>query len=370
MECSERILFVDDDRDVCTAFARTLTPRGFTLDVANGHDEAVEKAKNAVYAVIATDYRMPKVDGLALIDELRFLQPTATYMLISGECDLELALQAVNGYGLSYVIPKPWEAEDLVSLVRRSIEAHSERVASLAVQESAVHNARRVEGQKEALAVAMGNVRSDVVYTLFGALQVKDTQAASHSVRVSVYARLLAQALGIKKDEAVAIEQAALLHEIGKLALPDSGGASADDAAPWAQLSVRILQSSASLREVREIVEQVHERWDGEGVPGRVPGERIRLGARVIAVADALDTLVKQGDRNMNIERALQDLAAQSGAAYDPDIVSALTALVRRQDASQLSSALSGSVGALVFEPLDADGVSPQHAPQVGPINP
>jgi len=105
---TERVLFIDDEAAVLRSFARVLGKEDVDVDLAENARTALEFAGSNEYAVIATDYRMPDRDGLDLIPDLRDLQPHATYMLVSGECDLNLAKRAVNDLSVAFVITKPW----------------------------------------------------------------------------------------------------------------------------------------------------------------------------------------------------------------------------------------------------------------------
>jgi len=142
MQETERILFVDDDAAVRGAFKRSLRHHGFEIDLADGHQEALAKVEVNNYAVIAVDYRMPVMNGLELAQVLRKKQTDATYVLISAECDLELAVEAVNEYLVSFVIPKPWYAEELASILKRSLEGYWERAAQRALAKSLLDSRR------------------------------------------------------------------------------------------------------------------------------------------------------------------------------------------------------------------------------------
>src|SRR4051812_46993867 len=96
MAATERVLFIDDDAPVRAAFARALRSTGLQIDLAESPHAALLLAETTAYAMIAVDYRMPEMNGLDLISELQRKQPHAIYAVVSGECDLDLALEAVN----------------------------------------------------------------------------------------------------------------------------------------------------------------------------------------------------------------------------------------------------------------------------------
>lgn len=132
----ERILFVDDEPDILRAFQRTLSRTQYAVDVASDAWSAMKLAKRNTYAVIATDYMMPGLNGFDVADELRHLQPDATYILISGNCDLGLTLDAVNEHSLSFVIPKPWSADGLITTLNRAFELYWEKSTSRKISQT------------------------------------------------------------------------------------------------------------------------------------------------------------------------------------------------------------------------------------------
>lgn len=138
----EKILFVDDDASIRAAFRRTLRGMGFDVDLAEGSEAAQVLAANAAYAIVVTDFRMPGEDGLDVIDKLRPLLPDSTFVLMSAELDLQLAMDAINEHAVSFVVRKPWDREELMSTLKRAVELHWERVAQRHVQQAAAQQAR------------------------------------------------------------------------------------------------------------------------------------------------------------------------------------------------------------------------------------
>jgi len=124
---SNKILYIDDDIFVARALARWLRFYQFEIDIAENDTQAREFVKNNLYAVIATDFRMPGVNGLELIADLRALQPHASYVLVSGDMDESLAQIAAEIYKVSAIMTKPWDADDIVPLLERSVRDYIQR---------------------------------------------------------------------------------------------------------------------------------------------------------------------------------------------------------------------------------------------------
>jgi putative nucleotidyltransferase with HDIG domain len=284
---------------------------------------------------------MPKVDGLQLISELRQVQPHATYMLVSGECDLELAMEAVNEHAVAYVITKPWDTNELGSMLKRGIEAYQERKWQSAVQRNIVETSRNLQDQKKRLEEALGRSETLMAEMLLNALDLRDHETRAHCRRVSAYALLLAQELGLRGHALVSIQQGALLHDVGKLGVPDSillkpGPLTEEE---WqvmrqhSELGAKMLDGFESLHGARDIVLQHHERWDGSGYPAGLSGTEICLGARIFSVADTIDAMLSDRPyrKALTFAQVYAEVTKNAGKQFDPDVVEAFKRIERHQ---------------------------------------
>ncbi|MDW7981450.1 MAG: GAF domain-containing protein [Thermomicrobium sp.] len=177
------------------------------------------------------------------------------------------------------------------------------------------------------------------VEALAAAIDAKDPATHDHSRRVARLARLVAEHLALKKEEIDEIELAALLHDIGKLAVPDQILTKPDrlDTSEWALVRLHpvvgadILAGHPRLERIVPLVRAHHERWDGQGYPDGLRGEEIPIGAAVIALADAFDTMIS--DRPYRPARPLADAIAElrrhRGRQFHPRVVDAFLAALR-----------------------------------------
>lgn len=333
MEHAERILFIDDDAPVRLAFKRSLRGRGLAIDLASGAEEARQLMAANTYGVIATDYRMPKVNGLELVEEMQREQPDATYILVSGECDLDLALQAVNEHHISYVICKPWDTEELATVLKRSLEAYWERAGQRQLQENMVQSSRALEQQKARFAEAVAQAEAALTDALIASLELRGHETENHCRRVAAYALMIAQEMGIRGRMLNSIERGALLHDVGKIGIPDALLLKKGPLTPeeWkvmkthTQIGAQLLDGFESMAGARQVVAQHHERWDGTGYPASLEGEQICLGARIFAVADTLDALLSERPYRPSYDEAyaVAEIKRCSGTQFDPQVVEA-----------------------------------------------
>ncbi|GEM_PF-3410944 len=204
--------------------------------------------------------------------------------------------------------------------------------------------AAQLEAQRQTLEQANRTLRAFSEATLMGwsrVLDLRDHETEEHSARVTALTVRLAQAMGIEAEELEQIRQGAMLHDIGKIGVPDAilrkAGALADD--EWAvmrrhpELAYNLLAPIGFSRPVLEIAYYHHERWNGSGYPAGLAGEQIPLAARIFAVVDVWDALCSDRPyrRAWSQERALRYLKAHAGTLFDPRVVQAFCALIEHE---------------------------------------
>jgi response regulator RpfG family c-di-GMP phosphodiesterase len=333
MSSSERILFVDDDALVRTAFARSLRTRGFKVELASGAEHAIELAGEREYAVIVTDYRMPRTNGLELVGILGKRQPCATYVLVSGECDLGPDLRAGRDTQVSHIVSKPWDTDELAKLLTRCIEAYRERsAAALSIRAPIA----RPDLRKTYLKNVLKEMESNLSVALREAMgSQRDGPLFSPQKRVVKFADTLARTMGVEDDVLLALEKGAILHDAGKRGIPKSillgpdplSDEEWDVMRAYPVLMGKLLEGGEHIDGAREVVVQHHERWDGAGYPAALKGEEITEGARIFAVADAFDAIISERPYRpaSAIASAIRELIRCSGTQFDPRVVRAFS---------------------------------------------
>jgi HD-GYP domain-containing protein (c-di-GMP phosphodiesterase class II) len=172
------------------------------------------------------------------------------------------------------------------------------------------------------------------VRALSNAVEARDAYTSKHAERVTAYGIALARAVGLDTDRIPDLEFGFLLHDVGKLGVPDAilFKAGSLDPAEFALIAQHPVIGSEILRDVdflgdgKLVVRHHHERWDGSGYPDRLAGEAIPLPARVFAVADALDALTTDRPyrRGTRFARARDEIRSHAGSQFDPGVVAAL----------------------------------------------
>ena len=177
---------------------------------------------------------------------------------------------------------------------------------------------------------------------LANALEAKDPYTRGHSERVGAWGRRLATALGLPADQIDTVAQAGLLHDIGKIGVPETvlRKRAALDPDEWAVMRNHPIIGSQIVAPFdffaggAVVIRHHHERWDGTGYPDGLVGDAIPLGARIVAVADVFDALTSDRPYRAALPQptALAYLIAEAGRTLEADVVAALLGLVRVDD--------------------------------------
>jgi HD-GYP domain-containing protein (c-di-GMP phosphodiesterase class II) len=182
----------------------------------------------------------------------------------------------------------------------------------------------------------------DVMKAIAAIIDAKDGYTHRHSERVAAFAVRLARQLGMSADEGSVVELSALLHDVGKIGVPDAilnkpGKLTDEEFAemrrhPAHGAAILANIQSAKVTELLPGVKYHHERWDGTGYPEGLRGEQIPLLGRILAVADFLDALTSERAyrKGLSIDDVVQMIREQAGSAFDPRVVEAAASLHER----------------------------------------
>ena len=334
---ADRVLVVDDDELILRALGRILESAGFEARCYADPDRALAAIEVDAPVVIISDYMMPEMDGITFLKAARSRFPGAVRILCTAAEDFRVALQAVNSGEVFRIISKPWHQQELLATVNQAAEAARLRREN----ERLTGEVQRQNGQLReynSRLEEMVRVRTQALLEgLIAALDYRDAETQWHSRRVSLYARRLAEQLGIREPELTVIEHGALLHDIGKIGVRDRVLLKPGPLTPeeWGEmkrhpeLGWALLQRVDYLRPASSIVLQHQEKWDGTGYPAALAGDAIVIGARIFHVVDTLDAITS--DRPYRKARPFDDARAEivrcGGTQFDPRIVDAFLAV-------------------------------------------
>jgi putative nucleotidyltransferase with HDIG domain len=329
---SRSVLVVDDENGVRDLMSRWLQSGGYAVSSAGGAVEALEILEDTPSAVALCDIRMPGRDGLWLADRIRHAHPETAVIMATGVHDVGAAVESLRQGVVDY-LTKPFGRDRLRDAVTRGMEWHrsardSRRWRESLESEMASRHARLSD------AIAALHIDSDqALDAMLSMLTMSSADAYAHAYRVAALSVSIARALGLGEAQATVIERGALLHDLGKLAMPD---AVLRKPAPLTveeqriirlhpRLGSELIQAVPYLIDAAGVVRDAHERVDGLGPQG-LREEDIRLGGRIVCVADAYDTMTRPRVFRDAITptEALFEIERCSGTQFDPRVVEAL----------------------------------------------
>ncbi|GAB4562620.1 MAG: response regulator [Geothermobacteraceae bacterium] len=346
-----KVLFVDDEANVLSSLRRLTIDEEFETLTANSGAEGLsvlETGENI--GLIVSDQRMPQMSGAEFLARAREMLPEVPRIVLTGYADIEAAMAAINEGGACRYIKKPWDNDELLQIVRGELERyrlllenrHLQKVIEEKNEQLAAWNAnlkKRVLEQTAEIRQKnelLADQNSGLKWALRGTIEAlstlveqRDPKASGHANNVAAISEAMARALDLPDEEVETIVEAALLHDIGKVALPENllgttqDDLAGDDLARYMRHPVigqLAIDKIERLRPAGLLVRHHHEWFDGGGGPDHLAGEKIPLGARIIALADRVDHLLSGKTDLAHIKAALRKVEDQLGSRFDPDL--------------------------------------------------
>ena len=329
-ETKARVLLVDDERPVWQLLGEKLGRSGYEWRGCSSAEEALGCLEQERFDAVVSDLKMPGMTGLGLLAEAQKRFPHLAFVIATGEDDIRVAVEAMK-HGADDYLVKPFNLDAAVESLRRALQ---KKFMEADLERYRHHLEEMVEERTQQLQIAMKRIErayDDTLEALGAALDLRDTETAGHSRRVSLYCLEIARAMGCTNEQLKTIARGSYLHDIGKIGIPDAvllkQGKLTTEEMTVMQTHVRIgyelLSRIPFLSSASEIVLAHQERYDGAGYPQGLMGEEIPLGARIFAVADTLDAMTSDRPyrQALPFQTAREEVIGESGKQFDPDVV-------------------------------------------------
>jgi len=328
---SPRILIVDDEAEITEILADLLS-EDYDCSRAGSAEEALTRLRDDEFQLVISDITMPGMSGLDMIPHVKEIAPDTVVVMISGMQTVESAISALRVGAFDYLM-KPFDLRQVEAVVKRALEHHDLVVAK---QRYENHLEELVEQRTAELDRALNSLEGayrSTLKALTAALETRDSETHGHSERVVSYSLRLGREYGLSSAEMKALEFGSLLHDIGKIGVPDSilRKPAKLTEEEWVRMREHPLHGQQILRGIEflqgasRVVAQHHEKWDGTGYPLGLRNEDIDICARIFAVADAFDAITSDRvyRRGKPYEAAAQELDDWAGRQFDPKVVEA-----------------------------------------------
>jgi len=328
---SPRILIVDDEVEITEILADLLS-EDYECLKAGSAEQALVLLGQSEFQLVISDITMPGMSGLEMIPHAKDLSPETVVVMISGMQTVESAIGALRLGAFDYLM-KPFDLRQVEAVVKRALE-HHDLVAAKQRYEN--HLEELVEQRTAELDRALNSLEGayrSTLKALTAALETRDSETHGHSERVVSYSLRLGREYGLNSEQMKSLEFGSLLHDIGKIGVPDSilRKPAKLTEEEWVRMREHPLHGQQILRGIEflqgaaRVVAQHHEKWDGTGYPLGLRGDDIDICARIFAVADAFDAITSDRvyRRGKSYEAASQELDDWAGRQFDAKVVEA-----------------------------------------------
>ncbi len=308
------ILLVDDEEDNLALLYRTL--RGsYNLDRSTSPLKAIDMLDEKHYELVISDHKMPEMDGVEFLKKVLEKSPSTMRILLTAYSDANILIDAINYAKIYRYIKKPYNPDELQLIVSSALEYYQLKH----------DNDKLIDDLKELF--------SGTIKAIMGALDARDSFTSGRSRRITYYSVKIANKMNLPTVDVGKIELAGMLHDIGMIGVSDDilykigalNQEEYDQIKKHINYSVKILEDIKQLRDVVEIIKYHHEKYDGTGYPAGIKGDEIPVGSRIIALADAFDSIVSNRiyRNRLDYSDALQEIKNNSGTQFDPAVVAA-----------------------------------------------
>lgn len=345
MDDRPTILLVDDEENVLNSLKRSLRRENYTILTATSGEEAMDIIRSNDISVVMTDERMPEMNGVEVLDNIREWSPQTFRIILTGYADLKAAIGSINRGEVHRFITKPWEEEDLKLVINDGIQRYNllmdnqrlhvvtmeQRNELKALNEQLEKKIRERTKELEANQITIKKNYFETIQALAFAVDERDSYTHHHSKRVTEISLIIARDLGLSEQEQNRLRVAALLHDIGKIGIADHillkpsklTEEEFEEIKTHPSKGAKILEPIKEMSDVIPSIRHHHERFDGKGYPDGQRGLAIPTGARILAVSDAYDAMTSNRAYRSSLghEKAIERLRENTGFQFDPTVV-------------------------------------------------
>jgi len=325
------LLIVDDEVEVRSVL-HDLLSEAYQCGEAASAEEALAQLRERDYQLVISDITMSGMSGLEMIPHVKMISPDTVIVMISGMQTIESAINALRLGAFDYLM-KPFDLRQAEAAIVRAYEHHELIVAKRRYENHLEELVEQRTAELDQALDSLENAYRTTLQALTAALEARDSETHGHSERVVTFSLRLGREYGLTALEMKALEFGSLLHDIGKIGVPDAilrKPAKLTDE-EWVRMREHPVHGQQILRGIKflegaaKVVAQHHEKWDGSGYPLGLKTEEIDICARIFSVADAFDAITSDRvyRQGRPYEAAAQELDEWVGRQFDPKVVEA-----------------------------------------------
>jgi len=352
------VLIVDDEIGPRESLRMILKPNYNVFTVENGN-AAIQMIQQIAMDVATLDLKMPGISGIDTLKEIRMIDRDLMIIIITGYGTLKSAIEAIR-YGVFDYIPKPFNVPEIISIIDKSVQRRKLNLKIKDVvrkffdpssfKESLLNGSLSMQDGINGIADNKWNGEgfSDnqnflkFAKVLAHTLEEKDPYTSGHSERVCYYSDFIAKRLHLSPKERSEIQVAAYLHDVGKIGISNRFINKKGTLTPidWAIIkqhtkkSIELLVPLNLSANILSYIQYHHERFDGTGYPDGLAGDQIPIGARIIAISDAYDSMTSDHPyrKPLSQEETKNELLNGAGKQFDPNLISVFLDVLKEME--------------------------------------
>ncbi|HYA88058.1 MAG TPA: HD domain-containing phosphohydrolase [Nitrospirota bacterium] len=296
----DSLLIVDDNEAALQVTSSLFLEEGYNVVPSADPLDAINKMGVINFDAVLSDIKMPGMTGLQLLNKIHAIDPEMPVILMTGYAELDMAIDAVKKDAFDFVT-KPYEPAYLVRSIKRAIDIRKHRQFEKNTKDMLETVVKKKTQELADALLQIKCLNTELIQRLVVVSEFRDTDTGSHISRIRLYSQKLAEALGKSTDFAEQLSFASTMHDIGKIAIPDSillkpGSLTKEEFEIMKKhtiLGAQMLAGSSHpfLQMAASIALNHHERWDGTGYPNGLKGSAIPLEDRITMLADVYDAL-------------------------------------------------------------------------------
>lgn len=324
------LLYVEDDEVLRKSSLKLFRNIFKKVDFAVNGVEALEYYEKNSYDVIITDIEMPGLDGLQMAEKIKEKNEEQVIIAFSAYSDSQKLFQAIE-IGLDGYIIKPFDINRFYKVLKKV----NNSITNQHLNEYYKENLEKILENKVKETKNLEEDRyknyEDTILALINMIEIRDSYTSGHSQRVANYSKLIAKDLGFSEEELHTLYQAGILHDIGKIAIPDSillkpgrlNNQEYDLMKEHALLGYEILEKIPMYKDLSPIIKYHHERYDGTGYPEGLKGEEIPLFSQILAISDTFDAMTTSRIYKPRKDKfeALEELKTLGGSSFSKKLL-------------------------------------------------
>ncbi len=340
------VLFVDDEPNILKALGRLFRGENFDLKTAGSGADALKLIEERPVQILVSDHRMPGMTGVDLLSKVRERWPEVMRILVTGNSEINIAVDAINRGQIFRLITKPWNDDEIKATVKEALDLyllkdeikrlnHLTQEQNLELKDLHHNLEQKVMERTRDLSkknAELGHVYVGTLRAVIGSVDARHRCSSGHSERVGNCTAMIARRMGLEEPRVRRMQIAGLLHDVGIIGVRGKifgkqGPLSPDE---WKEmrehpvLSVQIIGAVPGLQDILPMVRNHHEWFDGDGrgYPDGLKGDAINTGARIIRIADAIEAMTHDRPyrKARPLDRVIDELKKLSGSAFDPDV--------------------------------------------------